>query len=57
MPLKLVQTFNTMVKASGLVGIILFVWSINHFVIKSLVTMAYIGNVPDKWHLDFDAFE
>ena len=29
----------------------------NHFAINDVVAMVYIGNVSDKWHLDFDAFE
>ena len=36
---------------------ILFVCSINHFAIKAGAGMVYIGNVSDKWHIDFDAFE
>ena len=44
---KQVQICNTVVKAAGVVGIILFVWSINNFAIKALVAMVnvYIGNV------------
>ena len=44
LPPKLVQISNTVVKALGVVGIILFVWSMNHdsVIRKRLVAMVDI---------------